>query len=82
MSGLIFLQLNNPLQFKEITQRDKIKEIEDFFIAEINNRHKMSKTITISQHLTMQTRPCLFSQMQEVVCLFAYLPLSLVHPLR
>ena len=35
--------------------------------------------IIISQHLTMQTGFCLFSQIRPVVFLFAYLLLSFVH---
>ena len=35
------LQLDNPLPFKI----NRIKEIEDFFIAEINDREEMSKTL-------------------------------------
>ena len=36
-----FLQLDNTLEFR----LSKIKEIEDFFIAEISDKEKMSKTL-------------------------------------
>ena len=43
----IYLQLDNAMQFR----LSRIKEIEHFFIAEINDREKISKTLIYSTQL-------------------------------
>ena len=50
-----------------------------FFIAEINVREQKIKTINILQHLNVQTKLCLFYQMQALGFLLLHLLLLLVH---
>ena len=75
----IDIHLDNILQFR----LSKIKRIENFFIAEIDDRENMSEAINkYILLLDMLTKPYLFRQVQAVVFLFSHLLLSLVHLLR
>ena len=68
----IYVQLDNTLQFKH----NRIKEVEDFFIAEKSDR--AGHLISISQYLIMLTRLCLFCQAHVMVFFFSNSLLSLV----
>ena len=50
-----------------------------FFIAEINVREQKIKTMNILQHLNVQTKLCLFYQMQALGFLLLHFLLLLVH---
>ena len=67
----VYIQLDNALQFKLI----RIKEVEDFFIAEKSDR--AGHLISISQYSIMLTRLCLFCQTHAVMFFFSNLLLSL-----
>ena len=60
----INVQLNNALQFK----LNRIKEVEDFFIAEKSDR--AGHLISISQYSITLSRLCLFCQEHVVVFFF------------
>ena len=68
----LFLQLDDPLQFR----LSRIKEIEDFLIAETNDREKMNKTL--NKCITVIDKTLFVFLLQAMKFFFFHLLLSLL----